>query len=92
MGRSRSIAGSGGIDALNASNDKLLWHTQLKVSPNVNLSRIVLLNDELYVATEGPVGVGPYVLHAFNAQTGTEDWYATLPSIFPVTNLVDIAE
>lgn len=69
----------GGIYALNASDGTLRWHNPLNPMRAGETTRPVLLKGEVYVATID-VGGGPNkaFVHALNASTGAQDWYASV--------------
>lgn len=75
-----------GLYAFNAQNGTLLWHDPLnKMNAGVTTSP-VLLNSTLFVETideGGNPSQSPQprqaILHALNARSGIENWYASVP-------------
>ncbi len=72
-------SGSGGMDAFDAGNGKLLWHNALNPMHVGVTTRPILLRGEVYVETIDE-GISPSkdFLHAINARSGVEDWHATV--------------
>lgn len=50
-----------------------------------------LLNNELYLGEEGNTTDATIQMHALNAQSGIENWYATVPSPLGITGQMQIA-
>ncbi len=69
----------GGMYALNASDGTLRWHNPLNPMRAGETTRPVLLKGEVYVGMID-LGGGPYkaFVHALNASTGAEGWYASV--------------
>src|SRR5216683_6103223 len=72
-------SGSAGMYALNASDGTLRWHNALNPMRAGETTRPLLMNGEVYVGTID-VGVSPSkaFIHALDASSGTEDWYASV--------------
>jgi outer membrane protein assembly factor BamB len=65
-----------GVYAFNTTDGSLLWHKQVE-STGPLMTKPALLNGELYIGSLSDDG--GFLLHALNAQTGHEDWYAEAP-------------
>ncbi len=74
-----TASNSGGVDAHEVGNGKLLWHNALNSMHAGETARPVLIRGEVYIETID-LGVSPskVFLHALNASSGAEDWYATV--------------
>lgn len=70
------VADAQDVYAFNTADGGLLWHKQVESAGPVMTSP-TLLNGELYIGSLS--NDSGFLLHALNAQTGNEDWYANAP-------------
>ena len=73
------VASGNGMYALNASDGTLRWHDPLNTMRAGVTTVPVMIKDELYVGTiDLGVSESKAMIHALNANNGTEDWYASV--------------
>lgn len=72
------LAVPGDMYAYRSQDGSVFWHTSM---PDLNpgITGPVLLDGELYLGAAGSNFAKPLDFHALNAQTGVENWYASVP-------------